>query len=158
MDSLIPIVASGLLGALSVLLGQLVSGYFSAKRHREDLSSRERERWIQFLVPVAQRRLAAYEQAYDLLQGAIEGGTISVAQYVQLRPNLLYLEAHIRSSLVTSVEGLVRAVRTKDETLRERAIEDIRKCQSNLEIGLGLGAVGQGIQAVSAAIEKRSRE
>jgi hypothetical protein len=154
---LLKIVVPGILGALSAIGAQAVANAFSNRRHSEEMRQKEKQLQLQFLAPHAQRRLAAYETVYELMQKAIEENSMSLRDYEAVRPMLLYIETGVKESVVNSLARLVSATTSGDHKKLQEAVHAVKQAQGALESRSGVSVVNSGITILLADIERKGK-
>ena len=145
---LLRILASGLVGALSAIVAQTVANVFASARHRKELALKERQLILHFLSPLSERRLLAFETIYDRIQVAIEESSMTLRDYQQIRPMLLYLPGELRDSFLDAMAELLGATRESSETRKAIAVENLKALQIDLERELGIDLVNRGISDI----------
>lgn len=137
------IVISGLLGAITVTLGHIVSNYFTNKRHAAELQLRRRAETLSFLTPLATRRIESLEMAHDLLQKAIEEKSLQIDDYLALRKSLVYLPSDLRQGVLNSLRSLIKTV---ESDTPQSVVEEMKQIQKAIEDTLGISHIDQAIK------------
>ncbi|MEU6868546.1 hypothetical protein ABZ924_35845 [Streptomyces sp. NPDC046876] len=148
-SNVLPVIASGTIGAAAALLSQYLSSRAAQARHKMDIALKKRESWNSFILPAATLRADAYEKIYDHLQGVTEARRLSIEDYKLIRRQLIYLPKDTKNALVRTLTQLLRAVREKDEDAVIRCITEVESLQAELRRLLGLEAIERYVDNLS---------
>ncbi|MEV0410973.1 hypothetical protein AB0I68_09230 [Streptomyces sp. NPDC050448] len=148
-SNVLPVIASGTIGAAAALLSQYLSSRAAQARHKMDFALKKRELWNSFILPAATLRSGAYEKIYDHLQAAAEARKLSIEDYKLIRRQLIYLPKDTKNSLVSTLTRLLRAVREADEEAVIHCIAEVELIQGELRRLLGLEAIEKYVDHLS---------
>ena len=150
------VLASGGIGASAALLGQYLAGRFAANRHRLEIAQREREFLSSFALPLAQTRVGAFEEMYELLQKAIDESGLTDTDYVRVRRLLIYLPDDLRTGILRTLTGFLSAVASGQTAVIQSRIGEIRRCQLDLREALGLSSVESLLDSLRHSISRQT--
>jgi hypothetical protein len=148
-SNVLPIIASGAIGAAAALLSQYLSSRATQARHKLDIALKKRELWNSFILPAATLRADAYEEIYDQLQGVTESRKLDIVGYKLIRRRMIYLPNEVKNSLVGTLTGLLRAIHEGDENQIKLHVSEVERLQAELRRLLGLEAIEEYVSNLS---------
>lgn len=143
---MLKIIVPGAIGAASALLGQLIANIFADRRHAIELRQRDAQNKVQFLSPLATRRMQAFETIYELIQKAVEEKQIKLADYEHTRPLFLYLDPPLRETVVNALTNLIRASNSRDQNSIACATAALKLAQDQVENDFGQSHVAKAVR------------
>lgn len=136
---------SGVIGAVSALASHYLTSRLQTSQLEQDIRQRRLELQAAFLIPVASERLSALATVHDIIQGAIEEGRLTPAQYMSLRARLFFLDEQLSADLV---ESMAAALRSPQESWPDRA-EELRLLQRKVRDTAGLHYIDWAISRLA---------
>ena len=150
-EQLLAVIASGLIGALGAIGAQLLSATRDRQVREADIKLRQTELWSSAAMPVAARRVEAFEQVYDLLQRALDAGAIGHSDYEALRRLVIYLPDSLRPDVLQALTDL--SAGRGDQARTNAASDRLRNAQRDIRRLVGLNAIDSYIENLSRGAE-----
>lgn len=137
-----------LVGAVAVISGQVLANMFSNRRHKDLVDLQLFSNRVIFLAPIADRRLAAFENIINVIDEALEQKFLTLDQYKSMKPHVFYLELELRRDVMESLARLLRATRENDDEQLTKAIENVEAVQRRVEDAFGVSFVNESVKMI----------
>lgn len=139
---ILKMIIPGLIGAGSALLGQVIANYYAERRYHKELQHKKEQSKLQFVAPIANRRIEAFEGIFSLVQKALDQKKLDLADYDARRPLFLYVDPLLRQKLI---KALVQYI---EEDASEYASGALKSAQAELENESGNSVVSAAVKEI----------